>query len=222
MKLGAIACMVLTSILATPAIAHADVDWARGLVTAEGVGVANRAAPSPAAARGPARRMAEDAARKKLAAQVVALPLAAGGKVDKQLARAAIDKLVAEAIAVAADLETDGSWRVTMAVPIEKVRQAIDGPRVLAAAAAAAAGAGDVDVPVVVVEGAAAVKPAVGWKVAGTAVATVFVKDAKEVQAWAKDAPRAKAGKAAKGELELVAPVAGVGAATLVVVVGAK
>ena len=196
--------------------AHAEIDWAHGLVTADGIGVANRAAPTPAAARGPARRLAEDAARKKLAGQVLALPLAEGGgtleaKVKSDAAvKAAIDMAVAQAIVVTADPETDGSWKVTMAVPIEAVRLALAGARVLG-------GNGDDGPAIVIVEGA--VKPAVGYRVGGIAAATIFV--GKDVPAWAKDAPRVKAKGAKQGAIDVAAP-AGAGEATLFVITGAK
>ena len=173
--------------------ARAEVDWAKGLVTADGIGVANRAAPTPAAARGPARRLAEEAARKQLAAQLDALPLAEGGKLAAKLTdatvKAAVERAVANAFVVAADPETDGSWRVTMAVPIEALRQALVGPRALA---------GEDGPAVVVVEGVSA-KPAIGYRVGVLAAATVFVKD---VPAWAKDAPRVKAKGAKAGVID--------------------
>ncbi|MBA3500737.1 MAG: hypothetical protein H0T65_10205, partial [Deltaproteobacteria bacterium] len=188
MRLSAAAAFIIAT-----STAHADVDWARGLVTAEGIGVANRAAPTPASARGPARRMAEEAARKKLAGVVGAVPIAEGGTVEAKVkadaaVKAAVEKAVANAIVIAAEPETDGSWKVTMAVPIEALRLAavVGGPRTLASDDGAA---------VMVVEGAGATKPAVGYKVGGVAAAVVFVK---EVPAWAKDAPRVKAKGAAK------------------------
>ncbi|MFT3691710.1 MAG: hypothetical protein QM831_01130 [Kofleriaceae bacterium] len=112
-------------------VAHADVDWARGLVTANGVGIADRHAPNPAVARGTSRRSAEDAARADLAGQVAKLPVAAGGTVGDAAKDAAVksrvDRAVANAIAIDADPQTDGAWKVTMAVPIEAVRLAISG-----------------------------------------------------------------------------------------------
>ncbi len=56
--------------LTSSARADVAVDWAKGLVTANGVGIADRHAPNPAVARGTSRRGAEDAARKKLADEV--------------------------------------------------------------------------------------------------------------------------------------------------------
>jgi hypothetical protein len=105
-----------------------------------------------------------------LAAKVAELPVAGGGKVGDR-AKAALDS----AIVIAADPETDGAWHVTLAVPIEAVRQAIAGPRTLDAA-------GDSGPQVVIVEGMKG-KPAVG----AIAAPTLWVKD---VPAWAKDAPK--------------------------------
>ena len=168
-----------------PAAARAEVDWAQGLVTAGGVGVADRHAPNPAVARGTSRRVAEDAAKKQLAAAITALPLA-GGKVGHPKDSAAAARLAAavdHALELGAEPETDGAWRVTMAVPIEAVRQAMAGPRVLPAA-------GDNATPVVIVDGVTG-KPIVG----ALPAATIWVT---EVPAWAKDAPHVT-GKRGKG-----------------------
>jgi len=202
----------LIALVSLAAPAAADVDWAKGLVTARGIGLADRQAPNPAVARGPSRRKAEQAARLALAAQLPALPLAAGGTLADKLTDAAIkarlDRVVAAAIAIAADPETDGSWRVTMAVPIEAVRQAITGPRSLP-------DPGDAVTPVVIVEGATAT-PAIGTTVAGLAAPTLFVS---AVPAWAKDAPRIKARATRAGAIDATAPKAG--DATLFVIVTA-
>lgn len=191
-------------VLALTAPARADIDWAKGLVTAPGIGLADRQAPNPAVARGPARRRAEDAARAALATALPALPLAGGGrladKLGDQAIKARIDAAVASAIAVTADPETDGSWRVTMAVPLEAVRQALLGPRTLTAA-------GDAGPAVVIVEGVEAA-PVVGATIGGLAAATLWMP-AKELPRWTKGAPRIKA-KAGKG----VAIEADVGTAT--------
>lgn len=171
-----------------PGLARADVDWAKGLVTAPGVGVADRHAPNPAVARGTSRRVAEDAARAKLATEVAALPVAGGGKVGDKAKDAAVKARVAAAVEhameIAAEPETDGAWRVTMAVPIEAVRQAIgEGPRALG-------DKGDAPPPVVVVDGVGG-KPVVG----AVAAASVWVT---AVPAWAADAPHVS-GKRGKG-----------------------
>lgn len=189
----------ITVIAGGASVAHAEVDWARGWVTADGFGVANRAAPTPAAARGPARRLAEDAARKKLAPQLASLPLAEGGTLADKLGdakvKAAVDRALAEAIVIDADPQTDGSWKLTMAVPIEAIRQALVGPRALAAT-----DDGDGGPPVVIVDGAGGAKPAVGYQLGTLAAATIFVKD---LPAWAKDAPRVKAKSAKAGVIDL-------------------
>ena len=164
----------LLVLLATATAAHADakVDWATGLVTAEGVGIADRHAPSPAVARGTSRRGAEEAAKRALAAKIAALPLATGGTVGER-AKAAVDG----AFAIAADPETDGAWRVTMAVPVEAIRLALTAPRTLAAG-------GDTGPAILVVDGVKA-KAAIGYLDG----ATLFVD---KVPAWAADAPHAK------------------------------
>ncbi|MBS1120040.1 MAG: hypothetical protein H6Q90_2268 [Deltaproteobacteria bacterium] len=180
-------------------LAHVHVDWAAGLVIASGVGIADRHAPTPASAREPARRAAEDAARKQLLAALPTLPLATGGTLAGKLAdatakarlEAAINVAVAAAITVDTVLETDGSWNVTLAVPLEAVRQAEGGPRVFATA--------DSDPPVVIVEGVTA-KPAVGYAIGGVSGATVWVS---EVPKWAKDAPHVKATSTKPGAIEL-------------------
>jgi hypothetical protein len=188
----------------------ARVDWAAGRVTAGGTGIADRHAPSPAVALGTSRRGAEVAARRRIAARLGGLPLAGGGTVASKLAdpaiKARIDAAVDAAITAAAEPETDGSWHVTLAVPLEAIRQALDAPRALPAA-------GDTGPPVIVVTGVAA-RPAIGWTIGGAAAATVWVKD---VPAWAKDAPRVTATSAKAGTIAIDA-AAGT-AATLYVLV---
>jgi hypothetical protein len=200
-RVGAIAVVLATSGLpATRALADreqsdaARVDWAAGRITAGGTGLADRHAPSPAVALGTSRRGAEQAARKRITARLGALPLASGGTLAGKLAdpeiRARVDAAVAAAITVAAEPETDGSWHVTLGVPLEALRQALAEPRALPAA-------GDAGVPVVVIDGVTG-KPALGWTIGGTAAATLWVKD---VPAWAKDAPRVRASSARAGAI---------------------
>lgn len=181
--------------------AHAEtakVDWATGYIVARGIGIANRAAPTPAAARGPARRAAEDAARRELRAALPTLPLASGGTFaarskDARTA-AAIDAALATATVLAAEPETDGSWKVTLGLPIEAVRQALAGARVVTES--------DDALPVVVVEGVTA-KPAVGYQIGALAAATVWPK---AIPAWAKQAPRVKARSTARGSITVQLP----------------
>lgn len=184
-------CLVLMT-----SVASADVDWARGLITADGVGIANRQAPSPAAAREPARRMAEDAARKQLAAQLPGLPHARGGTVkDVTTADAAarIAKAVERAYTISATPQTDGSWTVKLALPLEAVRQALEGK------ARSQQPEGDIAPAVVIVEGVTA-KPALGYAIGHWAPAVIWRKD---VPAWARDAPRVKATGEKPGLIEI-------------------
>ena len=190
----------------------ARVDWAAGRVVAGGTGIADRHAPSPAVALGTSRRSAEDAARRRIAVKLGSLPLAQGGTVADRLGdaqvKARIDAAVDAALPVAADPETDGSWHVTLAVPLEAIRLALAAPRALPPG-------GDRGPEVVVVDGVAA-RPAIGWTIAGIAAATLWV-DA--VPVWAKDAPRVTARSARAGAIETDA--ASGTAATLYLVVEA-
>jgi len=199
----ALAVGVLVAVVTRPAVADRDavdaarVDWAAGRVTAGGTGVADRHAPSPAVALGTSRRGADTASRRRIAARLAALPLAAGGTLADKLAdraiQARVDAAVDDAITVAAEPETDGSWHVTLAVPLEAIRLALGDPRALPAA-------GDAGPPVVIVEGVTA-QPAIGWTIGGAAAATLWIASARDLPAWAKDAPRIKARSATAGAI---------------------
>jgi hypothetical protein len=188
----------------------ARVDWAAGRVTAGGTGIADRHAPSPAVALGTSRRGAETAARQRIAAKLPSLPLAGGGtlaaRLDDAGVKARLDAAVEAAISIAAEPETDGSWHVTLAVPLEAIRQALDQPRPVPPS-------GDRGPPIVVVQGVAA-RPAIGWTVGGSAAATVWTK---QPPAWAAAAPHVVARAATGGAID--ADRAGGTAATLFVVV---
>lgn len=174
----------------------ARIDWAAGRVTAGGTGIADRHAPSPAVALGTSRRGADAAAKQRIAARLASLPLATGGTLADKLTdgsiKARVDAAVEAAITVTAEPETDGSWHVTLAVPLEAIRLALGEPRVLPPA-------GDSGPPIVIVEGVTA-KPAIGWTIGGVAAATLWVKD---VPAWAKDAPRVHAKAAKAGAVDV-------------------
>ena len=213
-RAAALALIAALAATASAAPAPRGVDWASGLVTADGVGVADRHAPSPAVARGTSRRGAEDAARRELAALIAKLPIAGGGTVATRAkdpaVRARLDAAVAHAHAVAAEPETDGAWRVTMAVPIEAIRQALaGGPRALPPA-------GDAAPVAVVVAGASAATPAIGWTFAGVRAAAIFVSVAP---AWAASAPHATAKRVKAGAIDLDLAGTTPTAATLFVVV---
>jgi hypothetical protein len=187
----------------------ARVDWAAGHIVAGGTGLADRRAPSPAVALGTSQRGAVAAAKQRIAARLGSLPLAAGGTLATRLGDAAVkarvDAAVDAAITLTAEPETDGSWHVTLAVPLEAIRVALDGPRSLPAA-------GDGGPPIVVVEGAAA-KPAIGWSIGGAPCATLWVKDVPE---WARGAPRVKAKSSAKGAIAVDATAIGPAALCIV------
>lgn len=209
-----LAVMLAIGLAARGARADVVVDWAKGIVTSEGIGIADRHAPNPAVARGTSRRGAEQAARAQLAKGLGALPVASGGTVANKAkdpaTKARIARAVAQAIAVAAQPETDGAWKVTMAVPIEAIRQAIEGgPRQVAAV-------GDGAAPVVVVIDGATARPAIGWTVGTGHVALVWMPT---VPAWAKDAAHVKASSAKAGQIELAGAGTVVSAATLYVIV---
>ncbi|HEY1815348.1 MAG TPA: hypothetical protein VGG74_23530 [Kofleriaceae bacterium] len=193
---------IVLALIVLAGSAQADVDWAKGLVTGDGLGIADRHAPSPATARGTSRRVAEDAGRHVLAAKIAELPVAGGGTVGARekdpAVKARLDAAIADAYAIAGEPETDGAWRVTMAVPIEAVRQALDGPRELPAG-------GDRGPPIVVIDGAGKAKPAVGWTVGGVHAATVWTTG---VPAWAAAAPHVSASKIEHGAIEIAGSAA--------------
>jgi hypothetical protein len=188
----------VASIALGAGVAHADtvdVDWARGLVVATATGVADRHAPSPAVARGTAKRVAEDLAKKQIAAKLPGIPLASGTlgeKLKDAQVKARVDRALDAAISLSAEPETDGAWKVTLAVPIEALRMAVAGSRLVDAT-------GDGDPAVVIVDGVGA-KPAIGWKVGTLAAATLWVD---KPPAWAKDAPHVHAKSAKHGTIEL-------------------
>jgi hypothetical protein len=176
----------------------ARVDWAGGQITAGGTGIADRHAPSPAIALGTSRRGAEAVARRRITAALGALPLATGGTLASRLTDRAVtarlDAAVSAALTVAAEPETDGSWHVTLAVPLEAIRIALATARPLPPG-------GDRGAPVVVVDGVTAA-PAIGWTVGGVAAAVIWVTSVPD---WAKDAPRTRARASASGSIEIAA-----------------
>lgn len=104
------------------------VDWTRGVVTARGLGPADRNAPGPAVARVGARRAALVQARARLLAAVKALP-AAGGALGDVAPPERLAREVELAPVVDEILGTDGSVKLAIAVGTEALRQAVTGPR---------------------------------------------------------------------------------------------
>lgn len=152
-------------------------DWSAGELRARGLGVSDRRAPSPATARDAARLRALVDARRKLVAAARALPWAGGGTLGEVLGEQALVAAVELAQVRGGEPLVDGSWRLELALPLEVLRQAVTGPRVVAleqgdagalplllvqvAASAASAGAPALG-PSVSVAGRA-ISPAVLW-----------------------------------------------------------
>lgn len=134
-------------------------DWTAGQLTARGLGVADRRAPSPATAREAARRRAIADATRKLVAAAESLPVAGDkGRLAAKLAKEKLAALAAaEAIVLSSELLVDGSWRVEVALPLEALRQAVQGARPLPAKGDASTAP-----PVVVVQVFAGIEPALG------------------------------------------------------------
>lgn len=191
------------------------IDWSGGTLRAKGVGPADRHAPSPAVARVAAKRAAEIQAREKLVKAARALPLAGGGTVGAAIdkdddAKARLAAEIERAPVVETDLLTDGSARVTLALGIEAVRQALSGVR---------PGSSD-EKPVTWFVDAKSVKPAVGWAVeVGGARWEGPVVFARDHGAAPADAVGAKATAATGGVVSVSGPTAPPPAGALVVVV---
>lgn len=102
-------------------------DWTAGQLTARGLGVADRHAPSPAAARDAAKRRAIADAAAQLVSAAAELPLAGGELVGARVTAVVLAELAAEASLSSAEPLVDGSWRVELALPLEALRQAAAG-----------------------------------------------------------------------------------------------
>jgi hypothetical protein len=189
------------------------VDWSRGLVTATGIGLADRHAPSPAVGRAASRRRADAAARAELASALGEVAWIAGGKPGELAAREGW--IEAHAVVVDATLNPDGSWRVTMGLPVEAIRAGLGGVRELSAD-------GDKDETRALVIDARAIDVApvggAGIGDAKTAGATLWV-DAPPKQDLVGDKPALRKAKAMKdGVIEVDGAVPDT-AGTLIVVV---
>jgi len=137
--MGVARWLVVVAILAVAGDAAADttIDWAAGVIEVATVGTADRRAPSPTVARVGALREAEERASAQLLEAARALPLRSGTVGAAAVADPAIEAALVAAARpeVLVDEKTeylpDGSVRIRRALPIEAVRQAIDGPRVV-------------------------------------------------------------------------------------------
>ena len=194
LSIAMLAVFVLTGIASAE---PAKVDWARGLVIASGRRRRRPARTKPGG--GPRYVAPRRAGRRRRSSSRPSSTICR----SRAAARSAIARRTRTSPSgsrarstprspIAAEPETDGAWQVTMAVPLEAVRQAARRARVLPAD-------GDKGPIAVVVTGATA-KPAIGWKVGTLEAPTLFVTD---VPAWAKDAPRATAKSAKAGVIEV-------------------
>jgi hypothetical protein len=146
-------CFLIVALVALAAPVRAEVstdlasggrvDWSRGVVTVIGVGLADRHAPAPAVGRAASRRRADEDARAKLATALGEVPWITGEKPGDLATREGW--IEAHAVTLAADLAPDGSWRVTVGLPVEAIRLGLAGPRALPADGDAAKGAIVVD-----------------------------------------------------------------------------
>jgi len=191
----------------------ATVDWSRGVVIARGVGPADRHAPSPAVARAASRRRADDAARAMLATALAEVPWI-GGATPAELATRD-GWIAAHAVDVDATLNPDGSWRVTLGLPIEAIRLGLAGPRALAAGGDAG------ETRAIVIDASkldAAPLGGVAIGAAGTAAATLWVERAPGKDVVGDKAVERKAKALADGVITVDGSVPDL-AGTLIVVV---
>lgn len=156
----ALAVAALHSIAVADAVRTVDpagrvLDWTSGQLTARGLGVADRHAPSPAVARDAARRRAIVDASRALREAAKAIPMASGQRLGELLSDTKLAAAAAEATVVSAEPLVDGSWRMELSLPLETLRLAVVGPRPVPSG-------DDVGVPVVIVRVPASTKPVLG------------------------------------------------------------
>jgi hypothetical protein len=183
----------------------AAIDWTRGLITAVGAAPGDIRAPSPELARVGAERRARVQARERLQAAARALRLhgddrLVGAIADADAAVAGrLSAAVARALDLAVDYGSDGSVVLTAGLPLEAVRQAVQGTAardVTAAEAPAAPTTAPTAAPTAVIVDARGVldAPALGVRLrAGTyeyAGPTVFHGAAAAAAADARRGPR--------------------------------
>ncbi|MEZ4360166.1 MAG: hypothetical protein R3B48_08295 [Kofleriaceae bacterium] len=198
------------------------VDWSAGLLLASGLGVADRHAPSPEVARPAARERAIAEATRALIAAARLLPVAGGRPLGELVDEPALARAAASASILSADPLVDGSWRVQLGLPLERLRQAAQGAR-------AAPDEGDRGIPLLVVRAPATVTPQLGLAIGDQATRW------RGATLWAKGDPAgvplsaAALGKAPSVKVEEVdadglriSKVRGVSDATLFVVVLGK
>ena len=158
-------------------VAHADVDWRSGRVTARGVGAADLRAPGPDIARAGAERVADEKWKKELRDELRGLRLAGGGTLgkhaDKAPAVAAALSTLVDGAEVEKSLYSDGSVVVAAWVSIDEAARIAGAPP--------EAGEGEA---LVVDARKLKLEPALGYKVKAGGVekivATRFTEEAPE------------------------------------------
>jgi hypothetical protein len=185
------------------------IDWSVPAIIADGIGLADRRAPTPDVARAAARTRGVDDARKRLRAALVNVPWADGKTVGAHLNETQLNAAAAAAIVQRAEPQTDGSWRVRLMLPIEALQQVVQGPRGLAP------GGDTATLAVVAIDAKkVAVEPRVGWQFNDGG--TVVPCTQRWVTRW--DGPTHKATAAQAGVITLSKP-AGIKPATLCVII---
>lgn len=106
-------------------------DWSAGVIIAHGVGLADRRAPVFDVARAAARSRGVAQARLRLGGALLELPWANGKSTAAQLSAGQLTMLVDAATVRTALPQTDGGWHIELQLPVEVVRQAAHGNRML-------------------------------------------------------------------------------------------
>lgn len=208
--MASIASVVVAQPMAAQALTtYVTIDWSTGVMVAKGVGLADRRAPAPDVARAAARSRGVAQARSRLRAGLLLVPWANSKTSAEQLTAAQLETLVEAATVVRAQPQTDGGWHIELQLPIEVVRQAVQGNR-------KRAGDGDdTDTPEIALDARKLrVVPAVGLRVndGGTTVACAM----RWVNRW--PGASVKVSGVTAGQLELSKPV-GIKPATLCVII---
>jgi hypothetical protein len=160
------------------------IDWTAGLVEVVGAGATDLRAPSPAIGRVTAERAARADGARRLVDAVKDVPLADGRTAadaahDDPAAAARLAAVLARPRDVSIAYASDGSTEVTLAVPLEAVRDALAVPKIPRAT-------DDSPTALVVDARALAARPALGVRVGELAGPTIWTTDAADPRAGAR------------------------------------
>ncbi|WP_428269386.1 hypothetical protein [Haliangium sp.] len=200
--------------------AGATIDWTRGLIVASGAAPGDIRAPSPEVARVAARRRALAQARGRLAEAAGAVVVGARSVTAWAEAEPGVAQALGEAVERALVLEveygSDGSVVVQTGLPLEAVRQAVQGPARLALTGEGGAGEPSDRAPTAIVVDARAVldRPALGLSLVADQVVytgpVVFYRRPARARADARRGPRVVRTKATSvGDGELAVALSG-------------